>query len=195
MSAEPLSLGLVSEDRYPISRAWAMPSPDTFSIPPIASFIERWWAEPSIDPFARNSTLATYRNDLSPDTAAPSHMDAAAFCDKLWAGGGGIGLVLFDPPYSPRQISEVYQSIGRPVTGRDTQNARLYKEVRDALDRLLDPGGIALSFGWNSAGFGKGRGYTVLEILLVAHGGAHNDTICVAERKLPYPVHTTGITG
>jgi hypothetical protein len=186
VSTERLSLGLVADQAYPISRVWAMPSPDTFSIPPIAAFIERWWAEPSVDPFARNSTLATYRNDLSPDTSAPSHMEAAAFCDKLWAGGGGIGLVLFDPPYSPRQLAEVYRSIGQAPGGWQdpaTQNGRLYKEVRDSLDRLLDPGGIALSFGWNSAGFGKTRGYGVLEILLVAHGGAHNDTICVAERK------------
>lgn len=183
MSMEPLTLGLVAPDRYPISRAWAMPNPETFSIPPIREFIERWWAEPSADPFARNSTLATLRNDLSPDTLAQWHMEAGAWCEKMAAELDRVRLVLFDPPYSPRQIQEVYQSIGRPVTARDTQNGRLYKEVRDGLDKLLYPGGIALSFGWNSAGFGKTRGYDVLEILLVAHGGAHNDTICVAERK------------
>ncbi len=27
------------------------------------------------------------------------------------------------------------------------------------------------------------RGFTIEEILLVAHGGVHNDTICVVERK------------
>lgn len=37
-----------------------------------------------------------------------------------------------------------------------------------------------LSFGWNSAGMGL-EGFRRLEILLVAHGGAHNDTICVAD--------------
>jgi len=92
-------------------------------------------------------------------------------------------LVLFDPPYSPRQITEVYQSIGRAVTTADTQSAVLYDRVRRAADRLLAPGGIALSFGWSSAGFGKRYGYTTVEIMLVAHGGAHNDTICVAQRK------------
>jgi len=91
--------------------------------------------------------------------------------------------VLFDPPYSPRQITEVYRSIGRTATMKDTQSGHLYREVRDVLDTLLVPGGIAVSFGWNSAGFGKERGYEVEEILLVAHGGAHNDTICVVERK------------
>ena len=30
---------------------------------------------------------------------------------------------------------------------------------------------------------GTGRGYELVEVMLVAHGGAHNDTICIAERK------------
>lgn len=38
--------------------------------------------------------------------------------------------------------------------------------------------------GWNSAGFGKVRGYVFEEILLVAHGGAHNDTIVTVERRM-----------
>jgi hypothetical protein len=169
---------------YPISRAWAMPSYATFNIAPISAFIDRWWADPSVDPFARNSMRATYRNDLSPDTNADSHMDALAFCKSLPAKS--VKLVLFDPPYSPRQIVEVYQSIGPiQVMSETTQNAHLYRVVRDELDRLLMPGGIALSFGWNSAGFGTTRGYAIREILLVAHGAAHNDTICVAEEKLP----------
>ena len=29
----------------------------------------------------------------------------------------------------------------------------------------------------------KKNGYTIEEILIVCHGGAHNDTICMAERK------------
>jgi len=181
-----LSLDLAIAAPYQMSRAWAMPNPNTFSIPPIAAFIERWWREPSVDPFARNSKLATVTNDLAPGTDAHWHMEAVEFCammDARWGSDGRAGLVLFDPPYSPRQIAEVYQSVGRKATTADTQNARLYKAVRDGLDKLLAPGGIALSFGWNSAGFGKSRGYEVVEILLVAHGGAHNDTICVAEVK------------
>lgn len=60
----------------------------------------------------------------------------------------------------------------------------LYKRVRDAVDELLRPGGIVLSFGWSSNGMGKSRRYELEEILLVCHGGAHNDTICIAKRKL-----------
>lgn len=166
-----------------MSRCWAMPSPSTFSIPPIAALLEKWVVGPVIvDPFAGETTPATHTNDLNPERPAMYHMEAAAFCKVLSDEGVAADTVLFDPPYSPGQIVEVYKSVGLSVA-KAGQNARLYKEVRDGLDVLLKPGGIALSFGWNSAGFGKGRGYEMLEILLVAHGGAHNDTICVVERK------------
>jgi hypothetical protein len=31
---------------------------------------------------------------------------------------------------------------------------------------------------------GRARGFEILELMLVAHGGAHNDTICVAEQRV-----------
>lgn len=39
-----------------------------------------------------------------------------------------------------------------------------------------------ISFGWNSNGIG-GDEFEKVRILLVAHGGVHNDTICTVERK------------
>lgn len=164
-----------------------MPNKATFSIPPIKEFLARWVPATGavvVDPFAGWSEIATHRNDIRPDMATDTHMEADEFCDLLSYQGVDADVVLFDPPYSPRQIAEHYKAAGLPVTGTDTQNAFMYKRVRDRLDWLLKPEGLALSFGWNSAGFGLQRGYEVLEILLVAHGGAHNDTICVAERKV-----------
>lgn len=158
-----------------MSTAWAMPSRWTFEIPPIAAFIHRHinGARVIIDPFAGNSVIGTHRNDLG-----HGGIDAADWCNSLTVQAD---VVLFDPPYSPRQISECYKSIGRKATMADTQNAALYSRVRKPLVQLLKPGGIALSFGWQSSGFGKA--WETLEILLVQHGGAHNDTICVAQRK------------
>ncbi len=167
------------------SRSFAMPSRDTFSVPPIGKFVQRYLAvsKTSVDPFARNRKWFTHTNDLDPDTAAQHHMDAEAFLELLAGKNVNADLGVFDPPYSPRQISEVYKSIGLKVGQEETQSARLYKRVRDAMDAIIAPGGIVLSFGWQSAGMGKGRGYELLEVALVAHGGAHNDTICIAERK------------
>lgn len=164
-------------------RVFAMPSADTFSVRPIGEFVHRYRANShvSVDPFARNNVWATFTNDLNPTTKVAAHMDAEEFCKSL--AGEHCDLGIFDPPYSPRQIAECYKSVGLKVGMEETQNARLYKRVRDALDPLIVPGGIVLSFGWNSAGMGVKRGYEMVELLLVAHGGGHNDTICIAERK------------
>ena len=160
-----------------------MPSADTFSVKPIAAFVARYLAGVSVDPFARNSNLATYTNDINPNTSAQSHEDAALFLHRLADAGVRVDVGLFDPPYSPRQISECYAGFGRKASSSDTQNGQLYRSVRDALDRVVSEHGVVLSFGWNSAGMGKKRNFEPVEILLVNHGGAHNDTICVAERR------------
>jgi hypothetical protein len=167
------------------SRAFAMPSAETFGIQPIGDFVRAYLAcsRLSVDPFARNRDWATYTNDIDPATTAQSHQDAETFLRELAGRGVAVDLAFFDPPYSPRQISEHYKAAGLTVTTTDTQNGRLYKRVRDALDAVVAPGGIVLSFGWQSAGMGRGRGYELLETLLVTHGGGHNDTICIAERK------------
>lgn len=166
-----------------ISRTWAMPSHDTFSVPPIGAFVQRHLRGVSCDPFARNSMLATYRNDLNPETAAEFHLDALECMSLMKSEGAVIDTLILDPPYSPRQISEMYKSVGRSVGMADTQ-ASFWSKLKDAGAQLVPIGGVALTFGWNSQGVGKNRGFDITEILLVAHGGAHNDTICVAERRV-----------
>lgn len=167
------------------SRHFAMPSAETFDIRPIGEFVRGYLARStvSIDPFARNRDWATYTNDINPSTTAQSHQDAEAFIRKLADDGVKADLAMFDPPYSPRQVSEHYKAAGVQVTGEDTQNGRLYRRVRNALADIMLPGGVVLSFGWQSVGMGIGRGYDLIETMLVAHGGGHNDTICIAERK------------
>ena len=176
------------------SRVWAMPNKDTFSVKPIAEFVNRYLAKShvSVDPFAMNSRLATYTNDLNPETSAQCHMDAEAFLSQLFhAHNVKADLVIFDPPYSPRQISECYKSIGMEVGMKETQNAALYARVKKAIVPILTDDAIVLSFGWNSAGMGIGLGFEQIEIINVCHGAAHNDTICVAERRINKPCHHT----
>jgi hypothetical protein len=162
---------------------WDMPNCETFNVPCIAQFV-KWYlskSKVSIDPFSRNKRWATYTNDLDPNTAAESHLDAEEFLIGL-RGHVVADLVLLDPPYSPRQISECYKNIGKEVGIADTQSSVLYSRVRSAIYPLICEGGVVLSFGWNSVGMGKG--WEIEQILMVCHGGAHNDTICIAERKL-----------
>lgn len=167
-----------------MKRIWAMPNANTFDVDPIAKFVGsyigrgRW-----IDPFARNSRFSRFcefTNDLWPEAKTTHHMEALNFL--LQFEPQSFDGVIFDPPYSPRQISECYAQVGIKAHMEDTQSS-FYSDRKDAAAKLIKPGGTALTFGWNSNGFGIGRGFEIVEILTVAHGGAHNDTICMAERK------------
>ena len=142
------------------SRTFAMPNALTFSIAPIAAFLDRYCnGGVIVDPFARDSKRGTITNDINPLTSAQYHLHAVEFLAKLTADGVVASAVLFDPPYSPRQISEAYKVAGIKATTQDTQNARLYGDVKRAATALLHPGGYALSFGWNSMGFGLKNGF------------------------------------
>ncbi len=169
--------------RVRFSKTWAMPNHNTFSIKPIKEFVARWTlgADVIVDPFARDSRVGTITNDLNPETDAQYHMKAEAFLNCLLTQGVEADVVLYDPPYSPRQVSECYKIAGLEVTQQDTQ-ASFYTKAKDNIKPLVKDNGIVLSFGWNSTGVGK-EGFITEEIMLVSHGGAHNDTICVAQRK------------
>ena len=164
-----------------------MPSSDTFSVRPIGDFVRRYLTASriSVDPFARNKTWATHTNDLNPETSAQHHMDAEAFLRMLAAQGVKADLIILDPPYSPRQISECYKSAGLKVGMKDTQSALLYQRVRDAAAEVASENAVVLSFGWNTVGMGKRHNFHQVEIMLVCHGGAHNDTVCLAEQRNP----------
>ena len=49
---------------------------------------------------------------------------------------------------------------------------------------ILKKNGWVMCFGWNTNGLGKNRGFEMTEILIVAHGGSKNDTLCTLEYKL-----------
>lgn len=165
------------------SRRWAMPNSSTFDIPPIGQFVRKYLTGISIDPYARNKRWATYTNDLNLNTEAEYHMDAIDFLDMLGKRGVQADTVIIDPPYSPRQVKECYDSIGHKMQQGDALLGAIRKQLKNRIVSVLKPGGVVLHFGWNSVGMGRTLGFEILEILLVCHGGAHNDTICLAERR------------
>ena len=165
-----------------ITRQWAMPNKNTFSIKCIKKLIEKYNSESfiSIDPFANENNLAKITNDLDKNFKTDYNLDAYDFlcCFE----DNSIDLVLFDPPYSPRQVSEVYRKLGYTVNMQTTQSTywtRLKKEIA----RVLKVDGICISFAWNTNGIGKKNGFDLIEVLIVAHGAAHNDTLCCVEKK------------
>ena len=164
-----------------MNREWAMPNKNTFSIKPIEELINRYIHGTSIDPFANESRMATITNDLDPKYNTTHNMDAIDFLKMF--DGDSIDTVLFDPPYSPRQVSECYKSLNLTVNMETTQSS-FWSNMKKEIARLTKPNGIVICFGWNSGGIGKTLGFELLEVLIVAHGGMHNDTIITVERKI-----------
>lgn len=162
-----------------INRVWAMPNKWTFQIKPIKELLNRYvndgigW----IDPFAGENSPAEITNDLNPIAPAKYHLEAIEFIKSL--NGNKYKGILFDPPYSLRQVKECYNKIGKHLSFGDTLDASFGK-VKDAVSSKVD---LAICCGWNTNGFGKNRGFELIEILLVPHGGHHNDTIVTVERK------------
>lgn len=163
-----------------MSRIWAQPSPETFTIKPIRELIERYIGSGDwIDPFCRNSIFKSrcrYTNDLNPKFSGTHNMDALDFLRSL--PSESVDGVLFDPPFSPRQVKEAYQGFGPYDTTR-----KFWSERKCEAARVLRPGGVAIVCAWNSLGLGIKNGMQIEEVLLVTHGD-QNDTIVTVGRKV-----------
>lgn len=168
--------------RLIINRFWSMPNSNTFDIPVIRNLILKYKKDGMmiIDPFANKNKIATVTNDLDSEYDTNYHMDALDFLKMF--NDNSIDIVLFDPPYTPRQLMECYKKLNRSVTMSDTSQ-ETWANYKQEINRIIKPGGYVLSFGWNSNGVSQNMSMEKIEILLVAHGGGKNDTICTVERK------------
>ena len=165
-----------------IDRAWAMPNKNTFDIPPIRALLMEE-IDPSklwIDPFANRNKWASITNNLNPEYDTDYHIDALDFL-KMFKDNSVDG-ILYDPPYSPRQVSENYKGFGINVTPETTRQS-FWTNQKKEIARIVKPGGKVIRFGWNSGGVGRKYGFEIMRILLVPHGGWRNDTICTVETK------------
>lgn len=123
-----------------MSRAWAMPSKDTFSIQPIRDLIGRYLDDGLwVDPFAGCSPFKSQclTNDLNPSIEADYNLDARDFLSGFTFQS--VDGVLFDPPYSPRQVAEVYKHVGYEVTMETTQ-ATFWTKIKREIGHIMIPG-------------------------------------------------------
>lgn len=169
-----------------INRQWAMPSSNTFSIKPINELLNRYISllplnSVIVDPFANTNKFGTITNDLNEEYDTDYHLDATDFLKML--PSSSCEMLLYDPPYSPRQVAECYKNLGKTVNMTTTQ-ASYWSNQKAEIGRIVKPNGIVITCGWNSGGIGKKYGFEIQEILLVPHGGWHNDTIVTVERKI-----------
>jgi len=146
-----------------IDRVWAMPSHKTFTIEPIKQLIQEEIGEDYLDPFPY-----------------PYQQDAIEYLQSI--PDLSEDYCVFDPPYSQRQLKEMYEGNGLSLD--NPMNASYWANCKKEIGRVVKKNGKVISFGWNSGGVGKKYGFEISRILLVAHGGQHNDTICTVEVKL-----------
>lgn len=157
-----------------IERIWAMPSRWTFEIKPIKNLLWEEVVENGdwLDPFAgkNGKKYARFTNDIE-----YGGIDALQFLKNQESNT--MDGILYDPPYSITQA--------RKYGKKEFSSMKYWAECKNEIARILHPGGKVICFGWNSMGLGKKRGFEMKRILLVAHGGSKNDTICTVEIKRP----------
>ncbi len=167
------------------TREYCFVSKDTFSMKPLKNLFYKYFHQENpelvVDPFARNCNLADLTNDIDPTTKAEYHLEASDFLKDLPSNSADI--VLFDPPFTSRQVKECYNKLGRTVNWEDTQNT-YWTKIKNEIMRVLRPGGVCITCGYNSNGIGKSRGFEIIEGMNIAHGAMHHDTIIVVERKV-----------
>ena len=173
-----------------ISRVFHVPNKWTFSIKPIMKLIKRYMAdtEPWADPFAGMYSPAHIRNDVNPERNAEYNLDALEFLKTL--DKENVAGVLFDPPFSSNQLRTTYADTFKmdiqDPTGREYRH-----KCKKEINRIVIPGGHIISLGWDTNGCSvyreKSKHFARLEkieILIVAHGAASNDTLVTVEQKI-----------
>lgn len=153
---------VMSENKIIIERVWAMPNHKTFEINPIKELIKKELGDNYTDVFTH-----------------PYDRDALEKLREIKTES--VNTLAFDPVYSLRQLKEMYQSKGISLTQHETQY--YWSDLRTEISRIMKPGSKIISFGWNSIGIGKTNGFEIYRILIVCHGGHHNDTIVTCEEK------------
>jgi hypothetical protein len=143
-------------------RHWCMPSHKTFTIKPFKNLIAAELGSNYVDPFPY-----------------PFVKDAIDYLKTIH--DNSVDHLVFDPPYSQRQLKEKYHSAG--LSFNHPMNNSYWSNCRKEISRIVKSTGKVISFGWNTNGIGIKHGFKITKVVLVAHGSQHNDTIATVEVK------------
>lgn len=147
----------------------------TFSVGPIREWAERSCEGLVLNLFAGQTLLALdeVRNDLDPAMPAQFHRDALEMAEQ-W-DGAEFRTILLDPPYAYRKSMELYKGMV----------CSPFRKLKDALPRILTPGGLVITFGYHSVVMGVSRSFRLERLAVFSHGGAIHDTLASVERFMP----------
>ena len=91
--------------------------------------------------------------------------------------------LVIDPFANNNRIANITNDIDPDCDADYHLDAIDFLKVFEDIGRIVKHGGVVITCGWNSGGIGKKYGFEIVEILMVAHGGWHNDTIVTVEVK------------
>lgn len=145
----------------------------TFEQPKLRTWVESWCIGVVLNLFAGKTKLDVneYRVDINQDMVADWYGSASDF---LGQNEIIFDTIIFDPPYNLRKAYEKYN-------GHYMSHVTA---IREGMSNTVRVGGRVISFGYDSTGMSRQRGYQKIAICLVNHKGFHNDTICVVEEKI-----------
>lgn len=146
----------------------------TFQQPKLKEWTEKWCKGKVLNLFAGMTRLNVdeVRVDINPEMDCDFCIDALDFVSQY--DGDSFDTIILDPPYSLRKSMTKYK--GAKVSG--------FKRIKDILPEIVSENGRVISFGYDTVGMAKVRGFRKVAICLVCHGGAHHDTVCLVEEKI-----------
>lgn len=145
----------------------------TFEQPKLKLWTEQLCKGKVLNLFAGKTKLNAneYRVDIDPEMKPDYLGDAYEFVVNT---NMKFDTVILDPPYNLRKAREKY----------DGKYIGSFTKIKNELVRILNKNAIVITYGYDSVGMSKSRGFEKFAICLICHNGDHNDTIVVAEKML-----------
>lgn len=166
------------EETKLIYHGFHMPNKWTFEIKPVKEYLQATTLFGyTLFPFAGKTRILDspthlhidINPDMNPDILGDSRDVLKTFVEDYRR----FNTIVLDPPFSFFQAVRTY--------GNKKMSDISY--IKDLCNQLLLPRGKVISFGFNSTGMGKKRGYIKQELHIFNHGGNHNDMMMLVERK------------
>jgi len=185
-ASPPQAAANTSRDRSPPSLTYITDTTEgsTFESPKLKHWVESRLAHNGVtsllNPCAGTASLSTdadvLRVDVDEGAAADLHIDFRNL-DAHVAANSFDGIV-YDPPYTPNQARTTYD-----IDVSDDEFYFYDDSVFELFDRLLEPGGIFILFGYTTAGMPSAYGYTVSDVAVFNKLGAQNDYLGTVFQK------------
>lgn len=113
------------------------------------------------------------RNDINEDINADYHVDVRSIDEEFRRGE--FDSAILDPPFDPGRADKLYEG----------WHAKEYSTARDAIGRVVRPGGTVVELGWNSWGLGGKEGWERVEHHLYRQASFKGDVHLTVDKKIP----------